>query len=432
MVPLLLGLATIVALLTLAGLFARRDPDVHTLMFRIEALPHGLRGRLGVWIARDREASALVRFLPLTAFVYWVTPLDLIPDFIPGIGFFDDRLVLALALWCVGRVSRGSPRRTSPASSSSATPPSKRLVTSRPRRRRLPPRPAPIRSSHPRTYDSRVNADLARDITEAIQAALEGGPPAVVATVTRPGSPALPLGAKLLVRSDGSVVGAIRDDIDAMVAQAAIEQLRTLPRIMVETLWIGDERGVTTRRSQAADDAATIMVELFEAPARLLVVGGGHVGLAVATLGELSGMSVSVFDDREEFANVERFPMADRVFAGDTARALDEFGIGGSDYIVLVSRGHQLDELALRHSVAAGAAYVGMIGSRRRTSTILEHLRAEGIDPRALERVRTPIGIDIGAETPEEIAVSILAEIIMVRRGGSGALMSAGRSAQGS
>lgn len=108
MVPLLLGLATIVALLTLAGLFARRDPDVHTLMFRIEALPHGLRGRLGVWIARDREASALVRFLPLTAFVYWVTPLDLIPDFIPGIGFFDDRLVLALALWCVGRVSRGS------------------------------------------------------------------------------------------------------------------------------------------------------------------------------------------------------------------------------------------------------------------------------------------------------------------------------------
>lgn len=268
-----------------------------------------------------------------------------------------------------------------------------------------------------------MNADLARTITEAIEAALAGGAPVAVATVTRVGAPALPLGAKLLVRTDGSFLGTIREDIDGVVVQAATDQLRTLPRITVETLWIGDQRGVATRRSQAAADAATIMIELHEAPARLLVVGGGHVGLAVATLGELCGMSVAVFDDREEFANAERFPMADRVFAGDTARALDEFGIGGSDYIVLVSRGHQLDELALRHSVGTGAAYVGMIGSRRRTQTVLEHLRTEGVDPQALERVHTPIGIDIGAETPEEIAVSILAEIIMVRRGGSGAPM---------
>jgi xanthine dehydrogenase accessory factor len=191
----------------------------------------------------------------------------------------------------------------------------------------------------------------------------------------------------------------------------------------VQTLWAAPDGTFTTRRSQATEGAATIMVELYEAPARLLVVGGGHVGLAVATVGELCGMSVAVFDDREEFANRERFPMAESVFAGDTAAALDNFGIGGSDYIVLVSRGHQLDELALRHSVGKGAAYVGMIGSRRRTQTVLEHLRESGVPARDLDAVRTPIGLDIGAETPEEIAVSILAEIIMTRRGGTGALM---------
>ncbi len=103
---LLLGLATVVAALTAAGMLARRGPEVRALMARIEALPASLRGRLGVWLARDAEVPALVRILPITAFVYWVTPLDLIPDFIPGIGFFDDRLVLALALWCVTRVAR--------------------------------------------------------------------------------------------------------------------------------------------------------------------------------------------------------------------------------------------------------------------------------------------------------------------------------------
>lgn len=108
MAPVLIGLAAVVAAFVALGLLARRDPVVGALMARIEVLPHGLRGRLGVWLARDREVSALVRLLPLTAFVYWVTPLDLIPDFIPGVGFFDDRLVLALALWCVARAAPAS------------------------------------------------------------------------------------------------------------------------------------------------------------------------------------------------------------------------------------------------------------------------------------------------------------------------------------
>jgi len=170
------------------------------------------------------------------------------------------------------------------------------------------------------------------------------------------------------------------------------------------------------------------MVEVFEAKQRLLIVGGGHVGLALARLGADVGFSVAVLDDRQEFANPERFPMAAEVYTGDIAATLDGIDIDGRTYVVLVSRGHQQDETALRHAVARGAAYVGMIGSRRRTGTVLNRLAADGFDGEALNAVHTPIGLDIGAETPEEIAVSILAEIVMERRGGTGRPM---RSARG-
>lgn len=265
-------------------------------------------------------------------------------------------------------------------------------------------------------------------ITEAVQAALDGGPPVALATVTGGGQTELALGAKLLVESSGERIGSILTALDETIAGMALEQMRTLPRITVQTLWVGPDGEIATRRSQAREGAGTIMVELFESPARLLVVGGGHVGLAVATLGEFCGMSVAVFDDREEFANHERFPMAEQIFAGDVAAALDAYDVGASDYIVLVSRGHQVDELALRHTVSRGAAYVGMIGSRRRTQTVLQHLLDEGVPAAELDAVHTPIGIDIGAETPEEIAVSVLAEIILERRGGTGERMARRRA----
>jgi xanthine dehydrogenase accessory factor len=112
--------------------------------------------------------------------------------------------------------------------------------------------------------------------------------------------------------------------------------------------------------------------------------------------------------------------MADRVMCGDFTQLLAEFPITQTTYIVLVSRGHKQDETALRAVVTRDARYVGMIGSRRRVATVLRHLAEEGYPIEALERVYTPIGFDIGAETPEEIAVSIMAELIAVRRGGSG------------
>jgi xanthine dehydrogenase accessory factor len=140
-------------------------------------------------------------------------------------------------------------------------------------------------------------------------------------------------------------------------------------------------------------------------------------------MGAHAGFHVTVLDDREDYANAERFPMADHVICGDFATELDHMDIDGTTYIVLVTRGHKQDELGLRHVVGSRAGYVGMIGSRRRVAAVLQHLREEGVPEEQLARVHAPIGLDIGAETPEEIAVSIIAEIIAVRRGGSGGPM---------
>ncbi len=140
-------------------------------------------------------------------------------------------------------------------------------------------------------------------------------------------------------------------------------------------------------------------------------------------MGAILGLEVAVLDDRPEFANAERFPMASEVRAGEIDAELDAMTLDGTCSVVLVSRGHKQDELALRHTVGRGAAYVGMIGSRRRTRTVLASLAADGFAEEELARVHTPIGLDIGAETPEEIAISILAEIVMERRGGTGAPM---------
>lgn len=262
---------------------------------------------------------------------------------------------------------------------------------------------------------------------EALLAARDGPPVAVATLIAAPAGREEAVGEKLLVRADGSRTGSFGPIEDAVV-EDCVSALSVLPRRAVQALYYRPEGGRVHRLDvKGGADAYEVMVEVIEAPATLLIVGGGHIGLSLAIMGEHAGFSVAVLDDREAYANRERFPMADRVMAGDFEEHLRDFPIGGHTYVVLVSRGHKQDELALRQVVGRNAAYVGMIGSRRRVSTVLRHLAEEGFPIDDLEKVHTPIGFDIGAETPEEIAVSILAEVIMVRRGGSGRQMREGR-----
>ncbi|MEZ4553458.1 MAG: XdhC family protein [Dehalococcoidia bacterium] len=257
-----------------------------------------------------------------------------------------------------------------------------------------------------------------------IEDALGGGSSVVVATVVNGGELGLPAGAKLLIRRDGSTLGGIDPEVDATIAAAGLEAYEAFPRVPAQTLWVHREGGAVKRRHQSRPGDAQLMVELFEAPARLLIVGGGHVGLSIARIGAIVGFSIAVLDDRPEFSNPERFPMAEEVMCGAVDEELDGTRIDETTYIVLVSRGHMQDALALRHTVSRGPAYLGMIGSRRRTATVLQQLRDEGYSDDDLAKVHTPIGLDINAETPEEIALAILAEIVLIRKGGSGRMLS--------
>lgn len=156
----------------------------------------------------------------------------------------------------------------------------------------------------------------------------------------------------------------------------------------------------------------------------LVVVGAGHVGQMVAQFGAQTGFDVWVLDDRSAYANAERFPQASLIRCGPFASELAALNLGPRHYVVLMTRGHHHDREALRQLVDVPVAYLGMIGSRTRVETIFELLAAEGVAPENLQRVRAPIGLDIGARTPAEIAVSVLGEIIAARRGGTGAPLS--------
>ena len=272
--------------------------------------------------------------------------------------------------------------------------------------------------------------DTSREIAREVLLASREGPGVIVATVIGAPEGAAPApGSKLLVRRDGGTLGSFGGAaFEATVIEDALNAINEFPRRPVQALYYRSE-GPRIHRLEARGgaDAYEVMLEIIEAPVTLLICGGGHIGLSLATIGEHVGFSVAVMDDREIYANRERFPMADRVMSGDFAEMLADFPIGSNTYIVMVSRGHKQDETCLRSVVDRGAAYVGMIGSKRRVSTVLRHLAEEGIDLAALERVYTPIGFDLGAETPEEIAVSIIAELIAVRRGGSGKPMREGR-----
>ncbi len=265
--------------------------------------------------------------------------------------------------------------------------------------------------------EARIAGEVAR--------ALEGGDPVLVATViAAPEGRREHVGAKLLVRPDGSTLGSLGPSgLDEALSSGVAEAFQ---RHRVHTRYLSPEGEEQTRR-QATPEAFQVMVEVHEQPSALVIAGGGHVGKALSEIASLCGFRVTVIDDRPEFADRERFPEAERVIRGRFDEVLADYPLGSTTYVVAVTRGHKHDEASLRAVIGRGAAYVGMIGSRRRARAVLGHLVEEGADPDAVARVHTPVGLHIGAESPAEIAVSIMAEIILIRRGGDGRSLSAGR-----
>jgi xanthine dehydrogenase accessory factor len=159
----------------------------------------------------------------------------------------------------------------------------------------------------------------------------------------------------------------------------------------------------------------TVFIEPLLAPSFLYIFGGGHISLHLCRLAKMVGFQVAVFDDRSEFANRDRFPEADDVVAQPFEKILEGYRLDPQGFIVIVTRGHINDHQVLRTVLKKASAYVGMIGSRHKRAVIFRALREEGFSEDLLASIHSPIGLDINAETPEEIAVSIVAELIQVR-----------------
>lgn len=221
--------------------------------------------------------------------------------------------------------------------------------------------------------------------------------------------------AKMLVCDDGSIVGTIGGGcVEAEVWQAAQEVMETeKPRSMTFDL----NQDPKSDTGLVCGGTLEIFIEPILPPAVLYLFGAGHVAANVSKIASQAGFDVTVVDDREAYANRERFPEANEVIAEDFATALARLQPSESSFIVIVTRGHHDDMRILRWAVQTSARYIGMIGSKRKTIAIFDELRKEGIAANLFQKVHAPIGLDIGAVTPEEIAVSITAELIARRRG---------------
>jgi xanthine dehydrogenase accessory factor len=244
------------------------------------------------------------------------------------------------------------------------------------------------------------------------------GKAAVLATVVRArGAVPRHAGSKMLVYPDGRTLGSIGGgEMEQRVREAALQSMSDGRPQLLHYTFQEPAKGDPGVCGGEVD----VFVEPVGRQPTIVVVGGGHVGQAVLHLARWLGFRTVVCDDRPEFASGESSPEADQTVRCPMGEIASHVNLTQDTYLVLTTRGVPLDVEALPSLLASPAAYVGVIGSRKRWETTAQELRAIGTKPEALERVTSPMGLELNAETPEEIAVSILAQIIQQRRGGSG------------
>jgi len=253
------------------------------------------------------------------------------------------------------------------------------------------------------------------DIYEQIVELRRQGRRGAVATITnvRGSIPSFQT-AKMLVRDDGSIAGTIGGGcVEAEVWQAAREVMEEeKPRSLTFNL----NNNPKYDTGLVCGGTLEVFIEPVLPPALLYIFGAGHVAYNLYKVGVIAGFEVTVVDDRSSYANRERFPDAREVIAEDFEQVTARLDPPESSYIVIVTRGHRDDMRVLRWAVNTRARYLGMIGSRRKTISIYKELEKEGIPAEKFTNVHAPVGLEIGAVTPEEIAVAIVAEMIAVRR----------------
>ena len=250
------------------------------------------------------------------------------------------------------------------------------------------------------------------DIFDEIQKMRQQGRKAALATIVQiRGSVPSFQSAKMLIRDDGSTLGSVGGGcVEAEVWTAAQDVLRD-EKSKVMSFDLTDES--MAESGLICGGKVEIFVEPILPTPKMVLFGAGHIATQVSKIATIAGFKTTVVD-----ANAERFPEAEAIYPDSFERAFEELVPNENTYIVIVTRGHQEDQNVLRWAVQTNARYIGMIGSKRKIRSIAEQLESEGIPRERLERVYMPVGLDISAVLPEEIAVAIVAEVIHVRRSG--------------
>jgi xanthine dehydrogenase accessory factor len=256
------------------------------------------------------------------------------------------------------------------------------------------------------------------------EAMSRGEEAALVTIVSSNGSTPQRVGAKMLVFGDGRIVGTVGGGCYEHDAIGKAKQVLASRQAVTVKYDLNDDFAEET--GLVCGGQMVVFIEPIEAAPAVYVFGAGHVGYYLAKMAHDAGFAVHVIDDRAAFANAERFPFAASVVVDDIPQWLAQTPLPSTSYAVIVTRGHRNDLDALRALAPRDLRYIGLIGSRAKVARLYEQLLAESpVDPARLERIHAPIGLDLGAVTPQEIAVSITAELIAVRRGKAGALSSA-------
>jgi xanthine dehydrogenase accessory factor len=273
-------------------------------------------------------------------------------------------------------------------------------------------------------HDSKQQSD---SVSAAVLRILQQGSVAVMATLIEAANAATSVGAKLLVSDLGATsqtAGTLGNEaLDLAVSDQAARFLES--RTDIRVFQVKEFAPALTQWSDAK-----ILFERFQAEPRLVICGAGHVGASLAKLASLMGYRTTLIDDRGEFVARQIFPEKniELVAAEDWSEAvMAAVGNGHGVSVAIVTRGHSEDEQCLRAVIPIDVDYIGLIGSKRRTNIVLRRLSDDGFDASRLQRVHAPVGLDIGAVTPEEVALAIMAEVVAVRRGGKGEPLSAWR-----
>ena len=241
-----------------------------------------------------------------------------------------------------------------------------------------------------------------------VEKAYEGGMPVGIATlVGTPEESALQVGTKLFIRENGETEGTLGVQV---LDQETSRKAR-------ELLAYGKCDYLTT------ESGFQVFIETYTTPPTLVIMGGGHISKALANLAQPLGYQYYIVDDRPEFANADRFPGAAATIVASYDTGLNDIPINANTAVVVATRGHKYDDMAVEAAVRSPAGYVGILGSKRKNLLLFEELFRKGIPEERIRAVQAPVGLDLGGRTPEEIALSIMAEIVAVRLGGSGVSM---------